>query len=151
MFRFLQGLVSLPVLNNTVFVYDNDAEGVYSYNRSSQLDLPQNIAVMKLPDCHQFFSFDTIGPNGIHRADINGKAAAIECYLDLGTNALIRWSNYHKDLNSYHGVLEYKDRYVEEFLQQAERVPGYDYTRIEMVLNALVKGVRSESSKDRPA
>lgn len=83
LFRFLQGLISISIQNTVVFVYDNDTEGVFNYERSRALNVPANMLILKLPDMPDFAEFDTIGPNGRHEADINGRAAAIECYLDL--------------------------------------------------------------------
>ena len=138
MFRFLQGIVSLPILNHTLFVYDNDAEGVFNHGRSSELMLPDNVVVMKLPNCLSLTDIETVGPSGRHRTDINGRAAAIECYLDLGSNPVVRWISYNKALNSYHGVLEEKEHHLRRFLRLRIRSRQYDFTRIEAVLDAII-------------
>jgi hypothetical protein len=84
LFRFLQGLISISIQNDVIIVYDNDAEGVANFDRSRALNVPDNMRILRLPDSPTFADFQTVGPNGRHRADINGRAAAIECYLDLG-------------------------------------------------------------------
>lgn len=38
---------------------------------------------MRLPDLDEFRSMPARGPEGVSVCDINGRAAAIECYLDL--------------------------------------------------------------------
>ena len=105
--RFCQGLVSVGIENNVVVVYDNDAIGVARYNRSSDLRLPSNIRVIRLPDCESLRQFDTTGPNGDGEANINGCAAAIECYLDLdwkrAENPVVRWTSYQRPTSSYQG------------------------------------------------
>src|SRR5215217_3802488 len=80
--RFTQGLISIGIQNNIIIVYDSDAEGIAKMQATSRLALPTNMRVMQLPSVAEFFNFNTIGPTGIGRADINGRAAAIECYLD---------------------------------------------------------------------
>lgn len=59
---------------------------------------------MVLPDHEAFRNFPAYGPQGISTADINGRAAAIECYLDLELPshgpAQIVWSNYKKNVDA---------------------------------------------------
>ena len=94
--KFTQGLISIGIQNNIVVVYDNDAEGIVKMQATKKLSLPPNMRVMQLPNLDEFSNFKTIGPMGIGHADINGRAAAIECYLDLEKDGLpkpiIRWS-----------------------------------------------------------
>ena len=138
MFRFLQGLISISILNNVIFLYDNDAEGTASYERSCALNVPPNMLILKLPDSPDFVQFDTLGPGGRHYADINRCAATIECYLDLGEQPLVRWTSFNNRSDTYQGELVNKTAYVRTFLDQRERVQGYDYTRIETVLNMII-------------
>ena len=98
LYNFTKGLIGISVLNNIVILYDNDAEGVFNFNRTVKLNVPDNMRILKLPDLMEFRDFKTIGPSGTHCADINGRAAAIECYLDVGPEAAVRWKNYHKEL-----------------------------------------------------
>ena len=37
LYRFCQGLVSIEIENNIVVVYDNDAEGLENYEKTSKL------------------------------------------------------------------------------------------------------------------
>jgi hypothetical protein len=79
-----------------------------------------------------------VGPDGFHKANINEKGAAIECYLNLKNNSVVRWNNYNSYVQSYHGELEVKDQYKKEFLNQKSKDPSYDYSKIEMVLNMII-------------
>ena len=94
--------------------------------------------ILKLPDNPFFAEFDTIGPNGRHKADINGCAAAIECYLDFGALPLVRWTSFNTRTDSYQGELINKADYARDFLDQRERVEGYDYSRITAVLDMII-------------
>ena len=89
-----------------------------------------------------FASFKTIGPTGVEPADINGKAAAIECYLDLNRDGLpepmVRWTTFNRDLGVYHGELQHKTQYMKDFLQLRALDGRYDRSKIEVALNALV-------------
>ena len=142
LYRFCQGLVSIGIENNVVVVYDNDAEGLANYEKTSNLHLPKNMRILKLPDCESLREFNTIGPNGRWKADINGRAAAIECYLDLdwkqGQPPIVRWKNYNDSTKSYQGGLQGKDSYKREFLNLKRREPEYDYSKIEAVLDSLI-------------
>jgi hypothetical protein len=138
LFRFLQGLISISIQNNVVVIYDNDAEGTANYERSCALNVPSNMLILKLPDSPDFAEFDTIGPNGHHKADVNGCAAAIECYLDLGAQPLVRWTSFNNRTDTYQGELVNKTNYMRRFLDQHERVDGYDYSRLEAVLDVII-------------
>ena len=74
------------------------------------------------PSWRLFRAFPAQGPEGIRSSDINRRAAAIECYLDLDAgdypSAKVLWTNYKRGLGVYQGALEYKDSYVREFLKQ---------------------------------
>lgn len=134
--------MSIRIENNVVVIYDNDAEGVENYKKTSSLNLPKNMKIVKLPDCESLRRFNTIGPNGQGKADINGCAAAIECYLDLAWKRLktptVRWKNYKDSTESYQGELQNKEFYKKEFLKLNRREPGYDYSKIEAVLESLI-------------
>ena len=149
--RFVQGLISIAVQNNVLVVFDNDAEGVVSFNRCCKLNVPENMRILKLPDIPEFGNFETIGPNGRHRANINCRGAAIECYLDLDDEPCVRWNNYNATIDGYQGELMGKDRYKRFFLDQREKTIGYNYSNIESVLDMIVKNCvqMQETSLDK--
>jgi hypothetical protein len=140
--KFTQGLISIGIQNNMLIVYDNDAEGGAKMQATSRLSLPTNMRVMQLPSLDEFLNFKTIGPTGIGWADINGRAAAIECYLDLERDALpdpiIRWTTFNRELDVYHGELQHKTQYMKDFLQLRAPSQSYNSKKIESVLNSLV-------------
>lgn len=138
-FRFVQGLISIAVQNNVLVLFDNDQEGVANYHRCIELNVLPNMRILKLPDLHAFKSFATVGPNGKHKADINGCGAAIECYLDLDACARVRWTSYSARENTYQGELENKTHYMRDFLGQKARKVSYDYSRLEAVLDVITE------------
>ena len=138
LYNFTKGLISISVQNNVVILYDNDAEGVFSFNRTVKLNVPDNMRILKLPDLPVFQDFDAIGPAGTHRADINGRAAAIECYLDTGPGAVVRWKNHHKELDVYHGELVRKRDVMKAFMAQERVNADYDFSRIAVVVDTII-------------
>lgn len=122
-----------------IVLYDNDAECVANFKRTCELNIPDNMKILKLPDHPSFKSFPTSGPNGSHPADINGQAAAIECYFDLPAGAGVRWSNYNSKAGAYQGELIGKTSYMRKFLDQRTRQPGYDYTKLVSVIETIVQ------------
>ena len=140
--RFAQGLVSIGIQNNTIIVYDNDAEGVAKLNATRSISLPSNFRAIQLPVIEAFERFNTIGPTGISTEDINGKAAAIECYLDLELDGLpqpiVRWTSFNRDLGVYHGELEHKTQFMKKFLQLRSANGTYKSEKIEAILDAIV-------------
>ena len=81
--KFAEGLVHIDVQNRILFVLDNDAEGLAAFRRIEAMQKPVNMRAMMLPHIEEFKSFPARGPEGINPSDINERAAAIECYLDL--------------------------------------------------------------------
>lgn len=143
--KFAEGLVKIDVHNQVVFVFDNDAEGRYAHQRLARLRLPQNMRAMLLPDLPEFRSFSALGPEGPVTTDINGRAAGIECYLDLAFEETspprVRWSTYKTEIGAYQGALEHKESYTKRFMKQtAESLAsgGYDFRKLGVVLEALV-------------
>ncbi|MBY3123217.1 HEPN/Toprim-associated domain-containing protein [Rhizobium laguerreae] len=72
-------------------------------------------------------------------ANINGKAAAIECYLDISRAPVVRWTNYDQRRDCYQGHLVEKETFSKEFLSQKVLVDGYDYSGLETVLDMLLR------------
>lgn len=144
--NFAEGLAKIDVHNQVVFVFDNDAEGLEAAARVHRLKLPPNMGVLVLPDLQAFRQFPTQGPNGVTNSDINGRAAAIECYLDLRLPnrppAEVQWTNLKRDPDVYQGVLKHKGSYMTAFLEQTSQSlldSGYDTSKIECVLDALIE------------
>lgn len=141
--RFCQGLAGIKVLNQVIVVYDNDAEGLAKCLDTKALSLPSNMRVIRLPDIKDFAVFPTLGPNGTSLENINGRAAAIECYLDLAWKARkkpsVRWISFNEKLGCYHGVLIGKETYARQFLSLRRKEPRYDFERIGYVLDMIFR------------
>jgi hypothetical protein len=143
--KFAEGLAKIDVQNQVVFVFDNDAEGLDAHQKLSTLTLPANMRRIMLPELDAFRAFPAKGPEGLHSSDINRRAAAIECYLDLEVGGhpppKVLWTNYKKGLGIYQGALEFKESYIKEFLKQTPqtlRDGSYDVRKIEAVLDLLI-------------
>lgn len=143
--NFAEGLAKIDVQNQIIFLFDNDAEGYDACCRIKKLLLPPNMRTIMLPEIEQFRAFRARGPEGIVNADINRRAAAIECYLDLNyagvLSPLVIWTNYKKDLDIYQGALENKEIHVKAFLKQTTQsiaTNSYDISKINIVLDALI-------------
>ncbi len=140
LYRFCQGLTSIRIQNKTLVLFDNDLEGLDKFNKTNNLNLPSQMKIMKLPELEEFTNFLTVGPTGETNENINGKAVAIECFLDLTkSNPKIRWTNYNKDFNAYQGSLENKDDYVRKFKSVKTANDNYDFTKLTRLLDEIYK------------
>jgi hypothetical protein len=142
--KFAEGLAKIDVHNQILFVFDNDAEGVEACQKVGALNLPANMRTIRLPDLKAFQQFLARGPEGEHLADINGRAAAIECYLDHRLKSYpaprVIWTNYKKELDTYQGALEHKESYAKAFMRlKPGALSDYDTARICAVLDAVVQ------------
>lgn len=122
--KFGEGLLRIEIQNKVLFLLDNDAEGVEAYRKLQALSMPGNMRSMLLPDLDELRNFPALGPEGLNACDINGRAAAIECFLDLDLPsyppAQVIWSNFKKDVNAWHGALEHKESYQRHFFKQPD-------------------------------
>jgi len=144
--KFAEGLLRIEVLNQVLFVFDNDAEGIDAFRKLEKLNLPANMRAMILPDLEEFKGFATCGPEGVSVSDINGRAAAIECYLDLRLDQYpapqVTWSNFKKDINAWHGVLDFKESYSKHFYEQPDdllRNGSYDVSKLLKLIDVLIR------------
>jgi hypothetical protein len=143
--KFAEGLAKIDVHNQVVFLFDNDAEGFDAHRRLSNRLLPVNMRAIMLPELDRFRAFRARGPEGVSETDINRRAAAIECYLDLDAGgfppAQVLWTNYKREVKAYQGSLEHKESYIKEFLRQTSdtlSAGSYDTSKINTALDALV-------------
>ena len=140
--KFARGLAGIGIQNNTIILYDNDAEGIRGFRTTQRLTLPSHMRAICLPSLDEFTAVHTIGPTGESIEDINGKAAAIECYLDWNCSGLprpiIRWTSFSEQAKTYQGHLLHKAQFSERFLQQHSQSGEYDTRKIETVLDSLI-------------
>lgn len=143
--KFAEGLLRIDIQNKVLFVFDNDAEGVVACQRLQDLCLPKNMRSMRLPDLDEFSTFCVCGPDGESPADINGRAAAIECYLDLNLPDYgppnVKWSPKKVHSNVWHGALEFKESYSRHFYKQSlesVRDGTYNSAKLQILLETLI-------------
>lgn len=144
--KFAEGLAKIDVQNKIIFLFDNDAEGVEALKSVRRFKLPSNMSTLVLPSLEEFEQFPAQGPDGIKSSNINGRAAAIECYLDLNLPqygpAKVVWTNYKQESGVYQGALEYKESYSKHFFDQTGGTilaGNYNVRKIERVLDALME------------
>lgn len=143
--KFIQGLVAMRVPLNVVAVYDNDAEGFAAFQKTSSLKLLPSYRVCILPELAALSSFPTMGPTGASLADINRRAASLECYLDLNRRGLpevqVQWGGFNESAGSYQGSLRGKTQFMNDFLGYrggADRRGDYDFAKLEKVLDVVL-------------
>lgn len=143
--KFAEGLLRIDIQNNVLFLLDNDAEGLDAFHKLQGIKMPGNMRSMLLPDIEEFRSFPALGPEGLNTCDINGRAAAIECYLDLNLKGYpppqVIWSNYKKDIDAWHGALEHKESYMRHFMKQDTETliaSAYDRSKLDKLLDTLI-------------
>lgn len=139
--KFAEGLAKIDVHNKVLFLLDNDAEGRQAHQSILEMRLPSNMRAMTLPDHPSFEQIITLGPAGEAIANINGKAVAIECFLDLeqqdSPEPRVRWTTYKERLGVYQGELIEKARYAKIF-KKSENL-NYDYSKLELLLEQILQ------------
>lgn len=141
LYKFCQGLASIGILNKVLVILDNDTAGNEIYEKCIKLNKPSNIHFSKLPYLEEFSSFKTVGPTGVANEDINGKAVAIECFLDLSKRPepSVRWTSFNKSLEKYQGELEYKESYTKDFKNYFFKDSDYDTRKLIYLIDYIIE------------
>ncbi|WP_092734552.1 HEPN/Toprim-associated domain-containing protein [Agrobacterium fabrum] len=137
--NFMKGLNSIGVAGGILAIFDNDTAGVGSLRELSKIP---GIKAVKLPDLAEFRAFPTVGPGGEQCADINGRAAAIECYLKLPDDSRVRWSSFDARAGEYQGAIDQtsaeKSAQRDAFLKTTAS-DAYPFEKIKKVLDVIVE------------
>lgn len=138
--NFCKGLSKINIQNNIIVLFDNDTAGTDSYNTIKNIPKPKNLVFCHLPEHSEFKEFETIGPFGYQKADINGKAVSIECFLDLSSEkAIVRWNNFNEKIREYQGALENKDEYTRKFKKASLLDGSYDCGKLKYLIDYIIK------------
>ena len=141
--NFCKGLCKINIQNNIIVIFDNDTAGVEKYNFCTQsLQKPNSLVIIKLPDYSDFLHMKTCGLQGETIEDINGRAVAIECFLDFDSVQIktqIRWTSLNNKINQYQGELENKDFYTRKFHKSRLTDGSYDITKLRFLIDYIVK------------
>lgn len=116
------------IVNRTVAVFDNDTAGEKAIKSLSDLNLPSNIRLLKLPDLDFLRDYPTLGPTGKTRMDVNGLAASIELYLGSevlsetsGSLIPVQWTGFDSSLGRYQGEVLDKRRIQAKYKERLRR------------------------------
>jgi len=141
--NFCKGLSTIRIQNKILVIVDNDTAGREAYQRIMALPLPANMRVVVLPSLPEFTSFRTMGPTGEAFEDVNGRAVAIECFLDLHfgpkESPAIRWTSYDPAAGQYQGELIQKKDYTVAFFEHCGKDASYDLTKLKLLWSYLLK------------
>lgn len=141
--NFAKGLNKINVMNKILVIFDNDAAGLEKYDEciKSCSDL-SNLKFYHLPDLEEFNEVLTVGPGGESKENINGKAVAIENYLDyeykIEERIKVRWKNYVEKTGTYHGAIENKEKISKIFFNNYQN-PDYNLSKLKFLLEDIIK------------
>jgi hypothetical protein len=114
--RLVKSFAGAGIANKVVAIFDNDTIGHEAIRLLRQINLPGNIAVLKLPNFTGLRKYPTIGPSGRRAMNINGAAASIELYLgedvlrENGKLFPVHWGGYVHSMSKYQGALSDTDK-----------------------------------------
>jgi hypothetical protein len=147
--NFCKGLAAIKVQNKILIILDNDTAGHAAFQRLQSLKMPRNMRVIKLPYLEEFSRFTTLGPSGSSTEDMNGRAVAIECFLDLtfGPEEVpaIRWTSFNQERGAYQGELVLKEEYTKRFFDNVNK-GGYDLDKLNLLWGHILQACASEAS-----
>ncbi len=143
--KFLRAFSAARINTSILAIFDNDAAGHDAFNAAVKLKLPNNIIATKLPDIELACDYPTIGPQGRHNMNVNGKAVSIEMFLGRhnlsqpdGTLTPIVWGGYVSGVQSYQGRVEDTRGVLERFFTDTNRFnPVANYAALYPELDLL--------------
>lgn len=142
LYNFCCGLMKINIMNNIIVIFDNDTAGNEKYDKLIMFPKMNNLLIAKLPNNNEFENFETVGPQGTSVENINGKAVAIECFLDFASvdiKPTIRWTNYIEKASQYQGSLQNKDEYVRKY-KNADLLNGdYATSKLSALIDYLIE------------
>jgi hypothetical protein len=112
----------------------------------------------KCPDTDLARHYPTIGPQGFHHADVNGRAAGIELYLGKAALSVdgalrpVRWTGYDQNAAKYQGEVEGKLEVQKAFLDGIRGDTEISlYPELRSLLNVTLEAVSqaAEMSQSR--
>lgn len=142
LYNFCMGLCRINIRNNMIIIFDNDTTGLEKYHKSLMLNKPESLIITKLPDHQDFTEILTVGPQGESIEDINGRAVAIECFLDFNSRQekpCIRWTSYNSSQGQYQGELVDKEDYVKVYKKCNFKDGSYDVSKLKYLIEYLIK------------
>lgn len=142
LYNFCMGLCRINIRNNMMIIFDNDTTGLEKYHKSLALKKPDTMIITKLPDHQDFTKVLTVGPHGESMENINGRAVAIECFLDFNSiekEPIIRWTSYNSNEEQYQGELVDKEDYVKVYKKCNLLDGSYDASKLEYLIEYLIK------------
>ena len=141
LYNFCIGLTKIGIQNQIIAIFDNDTAGLEKFKQSCKLNKPESFLILTLPNHTAFESFDTVGPHGVEKENINGRAVAIECFLDfksVNRQPLIQWTSYNHKEAQYQGELVKKEAYVEAFKKASLTDGHYDITKLRYLMDYII-------------
>jgi hypothetical protein len=146
--NFCKGLAAINAQNKIVVILDNDTAGQEALQGLQNLKLPRNMRTVSLPYLQAFSRFPTLGPSGEAVEDVNGRAVAIECFLDLAFGPCepraIRWTGFKPRRQAYQGELIAKERYVTAFFENSTTA-GYDLSKLRLLWEHILQACAAEA------
>jgi hypothetical protein len=107
-----KGMAAAGVMNRVVAVFDNDTAGQDAARHLAGSSLPERFSVVTLPDVSFAGTYPTLGPEGQHNGNVNGRAVSIEFMFgdqvlrdEDGSLFAVRWQSFIERASDYQGRL----------------------------------------------
>lgn len=137
-----EAFVKLQIMNRILFLFDNDATGVESYESIRMMKHQDNLMAMLLPDLDCLKKVTVIGPEGNAIHDVNGYANSIECFLDfsfIDQDVSFRWISYKNKVERYQGEIVEKTKLQKTIKKIGSK--SYNHEKLDILVNSIIEHV----------
>jgi hypothetical protein len=124
----VRAFVGSSIENPIIALFDNDTAGREVLAALGKVAMPPNIRLIPLPPLKMARRYPTLGPEGIRKLDINGRACSLELYFgrdvlvqEDGTLTPVQWTGYVKSMKQYQGEILDKNRLQDRFREKLRR------------------------------
>ena len=157
----VKAFVGAGIINRILAIFDNDTAAESALRGLNDIELPDNISIIKYPSFDLAHDYPTIGPTGVVEMDVNGLAGSIELYLgkdvllDEDKNlTAIQWRGYDEVLKKYQGEILNKAELLRKFDNKLslcesdpQQIEKYDWAGIRAIISAILTSFHNKQAQ----
>ena len=156
----IKSFIGAGINNKVIALFDNDTAAREAIESLNGINVPKNIAILRLPEIELANNYPTIGPSGTSSLNINGLAGSIELYLgkdiifDNGNFIPIQWKGYSQRIKAYQGEILLKkevqkkfEKFIKECKQDKNLIHKKDWWGIKLIFEKIFHAFDTDIDK----
>ena len=121
-----------------IALFDNDGDGDREYHEAKKLE-EKDLLVTKLPNLKQYDKYIKESPWGEEELNLNGKAIAIEFFLDIPQKFEIKWEKGKNVQGKLKDKIKYQHAFEDAVKEKKLNTTSYNTEKLEYLINYLIE------------